>query len=418
MPSENTKFKDKAKYDQAIASIKKQYPDMTSDDPKYWKLITALYEKLGGEFSDVSTGLTIPPEAYVPSGDLWVHVFKGGKWTPGNTGVEEVWDSKRLEKVVSNTKQSIAIGNYPTINIDHVRQGPAYGLISDVKLDGDNIFAKVHYLTKEIASDMMAGKYPFRSSEIFGNEDKSEELAGVALLGAARPAVKGLEQVDFNNFSEALNGAEKEKIQYIYEESNNPKEFGMSKEINNNTEKLFTEADLKGIVEKVKVDLLKEFTDQQIKDKERIFRLEQDNRRREIELDINSLSIPSNIVDKKQLTEFLSAVSDNDKVLEFKDGEGKEQKLSMYAFTINLLNKVNKVFSKLSKSIIDRSSVDTSGADTIYYKPLGENAEADRYIKSFAIKNKLDYAAAFNELVDKGVIRQSPQQVDEYTIME
>lgn len=137
-----------------------------------------------------------PPEAYIPENDLWINILKKGLWTPGNTGIPQEWDNPRLTNVSLTTNQAILEGNYPTINIDHVRKGPAYGLIDAVRFKEGQLDVRVAYLTKEIVEELKAGKYPYRSAEIIKEGDK-EIIAGIAFLGSASPAVKGLDPLDY-----------------------------------------------------------------------------------------------------------------------------------------------------------------------------------------------------------------------------
>lgn len=90
----------------------------------------------------------------------------------------------------------------PQINIDHIPAGQSYGGIKSVRVeeDGDEakLLATLHNVPGSMAAEMLGGgAYPFRSVEI--SPDK--KLVGLAVLGAARPAVKQMQPVKRNQMS-------------------------------------------------------------------------------------------------------------------------------------------------------------------------------------------------------------------------
>jgi hypothetical protein len=97
------------------------------------------------------------------------------------------------------------------VNIDHSEDGPALGTVSDLIWDGEVLCADITGVPPEVASDVDAGRYPFRSAEVYADlEGRGPYLRAVALLGARPPAVKGLPAMP----PREKPGAEKSNIEY------------------------------------------------------------------------------------------------------------------------------------------------------------------------------------------------------------
>jgi hypothetical protein len=79
------------------------------------------------------------------------------------------------------------------VNIDHAEHGPALGVVGDLVFDGEHLLADLTNVPSPVAADLDAGRYPFRSAEVYRDlEGRGPYLRAVALLGARPPAVKGL----------------------------------------------------------------------------------------------------------------------------------------------------------------------------------------------------------------------------------
>lgn len=79
------------------------------------------------------------------------------------------------------------------VNIDHAEHGPALGVVGDLVFDGEYLLADLANVPPPVAADLDAGRYPFRSAEVYRDlEGRGPYLRAVALLGARPPAVKGL----------------------------------------------------------------------------------------------------------------------------------------------------------------------------------------------------------------------------------
>lgn len=74
---------DEKLWDRAKASAKKQHPDWDDKNPRLWKLISAIYKKMGGKFSkavekslaSIDAALALTP-AFIEDPRLWVGAIK------------------------------------------------------------------------------------------------------------------------------------------------------------------------------------------------------------------------------------------------------------------------------------------------------------------------------------------------------
>ncbi len=120
-------------------------------------------------------------------GDRWA-LLRAGTFNSMQGPVEIT--PQHLEEIVSTYDQDV---DEAAINLDHVRQGKNLGVISEVELSDGILYVRPALLDDAIASQVgkrlrrVSGEITF-SHEVTG----TAYLTGVALLGAAYPAVKGL----------------------------------------------------------------------------------------------------------------------------------------------------------------------------------------------------------------------------------
>lgn len=76
-------------------------------------------------------------------------------------------------------------------------RGPAYGWVKELKRLGDTLVARISQVPAELKELVSSGRYKHRSAEVYLDFQGTGKkyLKRVALLGAAVPAVKGLEPI-------------------------------------------------------------------------------------------------------------------------------------------------------------------------------------------------------------------------------
>lgn len=84
-----------------------------------------------------------------------------------------------------------------------VLNGPAYGWVRGLSVDGDVLSAQLHQVEPAFADMVRAGRFKKRSASFFLPDSKDNPTPGkfylrhVGFLGASAPAVKGLKEVSF-----------------------------------------------------------------------------------------------------------------------------------------------------------------------------------------------------------------------------
>lgn len=80
------------------------------------------------------------------------------------------------------------------LNFDHAWGGPAHGLATRLWIEGDLLWCRMEQLSVEAIEGIASGKWPRRSSEFWMSHPQTGRpyWCGLALLGAAPPAVPGL----------------------------------------------------------------------------------------------------------------------------------------------------------------------------------------------------------------------------------
>lgn len=112
-----------------------------------------------------------------------VEILRTGKFTDKN-GKGVVIDDAKLRLLADNFSTT----KHPAqINHDHVGKGPSMGQVSNPRVVGDRLV--VDEIDIDAATAKELHKWQFRSAEI---DRENWTLVGLARLGAARPAVKGL----------------------------------------------------------------------------------------------------------------------------------------------------------------------------------------------------------------------------------
>lgn len=127
----------------------------------------------------------------------WFEIFATGTWVDSQ-GRKKTYTQADLDKIVSQynpqeNEAPIVIG-HPETN------SPAWGWIGKLKRVGDRLLALPSNVVEEFAEMVKKGLFKKRSISL--NPDLT--LRHVGFLGAAAPAVKGLEDISFEESAAAL----------------------------------------------------------------------------------------------------------------------------------------------------------------------------------------------------------------------
>lgn len=128
---------------------------------------------------------------------MWIQVFKSGEHTD-SSGNTSLFSNEKLDEITSryNLKvQESSSNEVPLVKGHPKSDAPAYGWIERLKRRGDYLLAKLKELSPEIVNEVKRGLFKKVSIALYPDL----MLRHVGLLGAATPAVKGLQNVTFSN---------------------------------------------------------------------------------------------------------------------------------------------------------------------------------------------------------------------------
>jgi len=128
----------------------------------------------------------------------WFEIFEGGKQTDSK-GRTQTFSEADLDTIVANHQPAPLVFGHPQTN------DPAYGWVHEVKRDGLKLLAKAKDVAPEFAAAVAAKHFPKRSSSLEVAENGGLRLRHVGFLGAVKPAVSTLADLDFvSDFPDSL----------------------------------------------------------------------------------------------------------------------------------------------------------------------------------------------------------------------
>ncbi len=126
--------------------------------------------------------------------DDWFEIFRAGEQTDSK-GRTETFSEADLDSIVANHNADdpapLVVGHPKT---NH----PAYGWSSDLKREGDTLFAKATDVVSEFEDAVKAKMYRKRSISISPDGNGGYQLRHIGFLGAKPPAVAGLADLAFS----------------------------------------------------------------------------------------------------------------------------------------------------------------------------------------------------------------------------
>lgn len=127
---------------------------------------------------------------------MWIEIFRGGEQTNSN-GVTKTFTETELNNIVEVYNRKVAKNKTfeaPLVLGHPKTDEPAFGWVKKIEKRGEKIFAQVKQVNKEVKELVQKALYKKVSISLYPDM----MLKHVGLLGATSPAVKGLENVKFN----------------------------------------------------------------------------------------------------------------------------------------------------------------------------------------------------------------------------
>lgn len=125
----------------------------------------------------------------------WIEVFRAGthKDSKGRSCTFSVAD---LDQMVSN----LALGAAPAVLGHPKHNDPAYAWVKPdgAKVEGNSLFVKFEDINPAFEAGVNSGAYRNRSVSVFQDKDAGWRMRHVGWLGAAAPAIDGLQPLDYS----------------------------------------------------------------------------------------------------------------------------------------------------------------------------------------------------------------------------
>lgn len=125
----------------------------------------------------------------------WIEVFRAGTHTDSK-GRSCTFTEADLDQMVSN----LTLGAAPAVLGHPKHNDPAYGWVKSdgAKREGTSLFVKFEDVNPAFQAGVDSGAYRNRSVSVFKDKDAGWRLQHVGWLGAARPAIDGLQPLDYS----------------------------------------------------------------------------------------------------------------------------------------------------------------------------------------------------------------------------
>lgn len=123
--------------------------------------------------------------------DDWFEIFEGGVQTDSQGKTKE-FTQAHLDSVVTNHVPAPLVVGHPKTN------DPAFGWSTELKREGNKLFAKAGDVASEFESAVKNKHFPKRSVSLIPDGNGGYKLRHIGFLGAAAPAVEGLKDLEFS----------------------------------------------------------------------------------------------------------------------------------------------------------------------------------------------------------------------------
>lgn len=132
---------------------------------------------------------------------MWLEIFKTGTFTD-NKGKKASFNADNIAEIVAKYNNEVSEKGYsaPLVKGHPLNDAPAYGWVERLARRGNVVLAKVKDLSDEIIEEVRQGKYKKVSIAL----SPDYLLRHIGLLGAAQPAVQGLQELNFDSLGDSL----------------------------------------------------------------------------------------------------------------------------------------------------------------------------------------------------------------------
>jgi len=164
---------DEAKWDEAKAKAKKQYPDLSEDNPRLWKIISTIYKTMGGKFHsklkkslDLMENICKVTPTFISNPRLWVRALEksGGSLEKPEPALKNLGLVVRCYAEMGGTLQkSSMLDNKPSM-----QDMAAASIASQFEKAGPGSAAAVHKYESRIQKPGGGWKYSYAG----GGQDK------------------------------------------------------------------------------------------------------------------------------------------------------------------------------------------------------------------------------------------------------
>lgn len=122
----------------------------------------------------------------------------------GDHGSKGVWTTDDLDAAIQDFSPAFEAA---PINVDHIPDGASKGWIAALRRVGDLLQWKPRKIDAQLKADVDDEKFIRQSIELYRKHPKTGRpyVRGIALLGNAAPAVRGLRPVKFSDNTEGFN---------------------------------------------------------------------------------------------------------------------------------------------------------------------------------------------------------------------
>jgi hypothetical protein len=251
-----------------------------------------------------------------------------GRYTVKGVPIFALGEHRGWQYDVSWAQRAVALfhrmkretGYLPPVIIGHTNEGteekPAVGFIDDVRLAGKRIVADLVGLSRELFEELRAGRWPYRSIEVFSREAR---ITALALLGGNPPYMKTAPL----RFSD--DGSESEWLPAVDVSHETPNTQGGPMEtVTPEDVKRFSEEEVNVLVDTARAEE-KARSDSALRAaRQKIERLEADAETTQQEKfgeSLRQLSYAPALVDMPEMTALFHVVTQHDGNVHFGDGE-------------------------------------------------------------------------------------------------